>query len=333
LKPLVTDDGVLIRVRATAVTTADWRMRASAFPRLFWLPGRLWLGLFRPRNPVLGMDFSGVVEATGKNVTRFRPGDEVFGSTSANRRGAHAEYVLVGESDAVVKKPECLTHEEAAAIPFGANCALQFLRDFAGLKSGQRVLVVGASGTVGSWAVQIARHLGAHVTGVCSTGNVGLVHSLGAERVRDYTAGPFLGDSGSYDVVFDTIGVTTFAEVSPALTDTGTFLPLETGVRELLQALFSPRRGKKLKYAVSSNRRDTLEEIVSFIEAGAIRPVVDRVYPMTEIVAAHRRVERRHKRGSVIVSLNGAVAASSSHCPTDPGSPHPHSRSAPPALA
>src|SRR5262249_23036082 len=158
-------------VHAASVTTADWRFRASKFSPLFWLPGRLLVGLFRPRHPILGMDFSGVVAETGKDVTRFRVGDHVFGAAHWQRMGAHAEYVAVEESGAIIHKPPFLTDQEAAAIPFGANSALAFLRDFASVQPGQRVLVVGASGGVGVWAVQLARHLGAEVTGVCSARN------------------------------------------------------------------------------------------------------------------------------------------------------------------
>src|SRR4051812_12007447 len=164
------DEG-LVRVIASSVTTADYRFRASVFPRIFWLPGRLMIGLFRPRDAILGMDFSGVVEATGSRVTRFRRGDRVFGATSPQRRGAHAEYVALPESGAIVHKPACLSDVQAAAVPFGANSALAFLRDFAQVRPGQRVLIIGASSGVGSWAVQLARHLGAEVTGVCSARN------------------------------------------------------------------------------------------------------------------------------------------------------------------
>ncbi|NUP08946.1 MAG: NAD(P)-dependent alcohol dehydrogenase [Polyangiaceae bacterium] len=300
-RPRMKDDDVLVRVHAASVTTADWRFRASAFPGGFWLVGRLMVGLLRPRNPILGMDFSGVVEETGKRVTRFRVGDRVFGSASG---GAHAEYLAVPGSAPMIHKPDGLTHEQAAAIPFGANTALAFLRDIAKIRASQRVLVVGASGGVGVWAVQLARHLGAEVTGACSTRNVELVASLGAHHVVDYTAGPLAEPGADYDLIFDTVGVTTFAGCKPALADAGTYLPLNASVRQLVQALFtSSGKGKKLKAGISSNSSESLETAVGLIEAGALRPVIDKVYPMTEIVEAHRRVDSRHKRGSVIVAL------------------------------
>jgi len=302
--PAIRADEVLVRVRAASVTTADWRFRASRFPRVFWLPGRLMLGLFRPRNPILGMDFSGVVEAVGSGVTRFRPGDPVFGATDPMRRGAHAEYVAVRESGAILHKPPSLEHHEAAAIPFGANSALAFLRDFGKVEAGQRLLIVGASGGVGVWAVQLARHLGAEVTGVCSARNAELVRSLGAQRVVDYGSEAYARPGDEYDLIFDTVGVTTFAACRDALSERGTYLPLNGGLREIVQAIRSSRSaGKKVMYAVSKNTREDLELIVGLIESGALEPVVDQVYPMDRIAEAHRHVESRHKRGSVIVTM------------------------------
>ncbi len=305
--PRLKRDQVLVRVRASAVTTADYRFRASVFPTPFWLPGRLMLGLFRPRNPVLGMDFSGVVEAVGSAVSRFRVGDAVFGATEPMRRGAHAEFIAMPESGAIIHKPESLTHQQAAAIPFGASCALDFLRDVARVQAGQRVLILGASGAVGVWAVQLARQLGAEVTGVCSTRNLELVRSLGAHHVLDYTAGSLFPEGKTYDLIFDTAGITSFANCRAALSDNGTYLPLESGLREMGQVLVtSLRRGKKVRFSVSKNTRQGLEQIVELIASGALTPVVDRVYPMQEIADAHRHVESRHKRGSVVVAMGAA---------------------------
>jgi NADPH:quinone reductase-like Zn-dependent oxidoreductase len=302
--PAIRADEVLIRVRAASVTTADWRFRASVFPRVFWLPGRIMLGLFRPRNPILGMDFAGVVEAAGSGVTRFRPGDRVFGATHPMRRGAHAEYVAVKESGAMVHQPASLDDHQAAAIPFGAGSALAFMRDFGKVQPGQRVLIVGASGSVGSWAVQFARHFGAEVTAVCSARNLELVRSLGAHRAVDYASEAYAEAGDGYDLIFDTVGVTTFAGCRDALAERGTYLPLNGGLREMVQAVFRSRNaGKKVKFAVSENTREALELIVGLIESGVLRPVVDQVYPMDRIAEAHRHVESRHKRGSVIVAM------------------------------
>ena len=308
-RPEVKADEVLVRVHAASVTTADWRFRRAAFPGGFALAGRLMLGLFRPRNPVLGMDFAGTVVATGKDVTRFRLGDRVFGSTNPMRRGAHAEYVAVKESDAVAHTPASLTHAQAAAIPFGGNSGLAFIRDFGRVQPGHRVLIVGASGGVGVWAVQIARHLGAEVTGVCSTRNLELVRSLGAHHVVDYTTGQ-LGEPGKqYDLIFDTVGVTTFAGCKAALTEKGLYLPLNSGLAEMGQALLTAfSRGKRVKHAISKNTREGLEALLTLIASGAIKPVIDAVYPMNQIVAAHRHVEGRHRSGSVVVTMEPLAA-------------------------
>lgn len=304
-RPAIRRDEMLVRVKATAVTTADWRFRASEFPGVFWLPGRLMVGLFRPRNPILGMDFSGVVEDIGPDVTRFRPGDRVFG---AAKGGAHAELVAVSESGAVLHKPQSLSDEEAAAIPFGGNSALAFLRDVGGLERGQHVLVVGASGAVGTWAVQLARHFGAEVTGVCSAPNADLVRALGAHRVIDYRQGPICRAGDGYDLVFDTVGVTSWGACKDALAERGLYLPLNGGLRDMWNALVTAlRRGKRAKFSISKNTREGLEELTSLIAAGAVRPVVDRVYPMAHIADAHRHVEGRHKRGSVIVSIGAGA--------------------------
>jgi NADPH:quinone reductase-like Zn-dependent oxidoreductase len=309
--PVARNGELLIKVHAASVTTADWRFRASAFPSGFGALGRLMLGLFRPRNPVLGMDFSGTIVKTGEGVTRFRVGDAVFGSTSAMRRGAHAEYVAVAESGAIARKPPSLTHQEAAAIPFGGNAALAFMRDFGDVQPGQQVLVVGASGAVGSWAVQIARFLGATVTGVCSARNADLVLSLGARQVVDYTAASLVDTECRYDLIFDTVGVTNFQNCKVALTDKGVFLPLNPGLREIWQALLTARgRGKRVKFAVSENHSSLLETLLNLIETRAARPVVDAVYRMDQIAEAHRHVEGRHKRGSVLVTMHAAGGSS-----------------------
>jgi NADPH:quinone reductase-like Zn-dependent oxidoreductase len=304
-RPGVEADEVLVRVHAAGVTTADWRFRTATFPRGFRALGRLMLGWFRPRNPVLGMDFSGTVVAVGERVTRFEVGDPVFGATSPLRRGAHAEFLSIREGGAILRKPASLTHQQAAASPFGGNAALAFLRDFGRLQRGQRALIVGASGTVGTWAVQIARHLGAEVTGVSSTGNVDLVRSLGAHRVIDYSQGPIIEAGQRYDLIFDTVGVTSFDECRGALSDRGLFLPLNCGPREIYQAILTAfGRGPRVKYAVSQNTREGLETLVELIGSGAIRPVIDRVYPISQIAEAHRHVEGRHRRGGVVVEFS-----------------------------
>ncbi len=299
-KPTIGESYILVRVRASAVTTADWRIRAAAFPGVLWLPGRLMFGLFRPRNRVLGTDFAGEVVETGPSVTRFRPGDRVFGFAG---KGAHAEFVAVPETGAVVATPEALSDEEAAALPFGGLSALVFLRDFAGLKAGQRVAIVGASGNVGSYAVQIAKALGAEVTGVASGRNAELVRSLGADRFVDYTRDDVTAEDSRYDVIFDTVGATDFVRARRALTPNGLFLPLNFGLREMLQALRSKIfGGPRVVTAVSGDTWEDLESLVAMVSEGALRPVVDSHYPLERITDAYRRVEGRHRRGAVVLS-------------------------------
>lgn len=306
-RPAIGDDQVLVRVYATTVTTADWRFRASAFPGILWLPGRMVAGLFSPKNPILGMEFAGRVVARGSNVTRFGLGDEVFGFADM---GAHAEYVAVDAAGAITRMPGGLGYDEAAAVPFGALSALVFLRDFAKVKPGQKVLIAGASGGVGVFAVQLAKHLGAHVTGVCSTANTELVLSLGADRVIDYTKEDYAAAAEAYDLVLDTAGTTSFARARRVLKPHGVFLPIEFGAREIAQAALTRLGGgRRVLIGISGDSRQDTEHLAGLLETGEIRPVVDSRYPFERIADAHRRVESRHKRGSVVVLVAGAEEA------------------------
>lgn len=299
-KPEPKDGELLVEVHASAVTTADWRIRASAFPGYAWLPGRLMFGLFRPRNRVLGTDFAGKVAAMGPNVTGFAIGDEVFGFSG---KGGHAEFLTLAADGAIAAKPKKLDFAEAAAVPFGAMSALVFLRDFAKVQPGQKVLVNGASGGVGVFAVQLAKHFGAEVTGVCSTGNIKLVKSLGAKHVIDYTKEDFAGTGMQWDVILDTVGKTSFSQCRTALTPEGRYVPLEFGFREIVQALAtSMSKGQRVLVGVSGDTKEDIEFIAGLLQAGKLKPVIDRRYPLKKIADAHRRVESRHKTGSVIVT-------------------------------
>lgn len=301
-EPVIADNQLLVAVHASSVTTADWRLRASAFPGGMWLAGRLMTGLFRPRNRVLGMEFSGVVARTGSKVTRFATGDAVFGNAGS---GAHAEYLAIDEDGALAAKPPALSHAEAASLPFGAVTALVFLRDFARLKSGQRILIIGASGGVGVHAVQIARHMGAHVTGVTSTDNVKLVADLGADRVVDYRKEDLNEIGGNFDLVFDTAGIVRFARARRLLNADGLFLPLEFGIGDVLTALRCAitRSRQRIGLHVSGDAQADVEAIADMAATGALNPVIDSRYPLSEIGRAHERVETRHKRGSVIIDV------------------------------
>lgn len=305
-RPEIGDGQILVQVFATTVTTGDWRIRASAFPGLLWPVGRMVAGLLRPRSPVLGGEFAGRVVARGSDVTRFALGDAVFGFSMS---GAHAEYVAIDADGPVAPKPARLGYGEAAAVPFGALSALVFLRDFAKIRAGAKVLVTGASGGVGVHAVQIAKHFGAEVTGLCGTDNVELVASLGADRVVDYRTQD-IGDIGeTFDLVLDTAGVLSFSRARHLLRPKGIFLPIEIGGREIVQAAlgcFSRGRlfsGRRVVIGISGTTRADLEYVAGLLDSGDLRPVIDSRYPLAGIADAHRRVETRHKRGSVVVDV------------------------------
>jgi NADPH:quinone reductase-like Zn-dependent oxidoreductase len=299
--PVAGPGEVLVEVHASSVTTADWRLRASAFPGGLWLPGRLVAGLFRPRHPILGADFSGRVVALGEGATGFAVGDAVFGHAG---HGGHAEYLTMSAAGPIAPRPRGLSHAEAAALPWGALAALVFLRDVLKLRAGQRLLIVGASGGVGAYAVQIARHMGALVTAVASGANRDLVLSLGADRFRDYRTESIPDPADRYDAIFDTVGALTFREARKSLTPRGIFAPLNFGLGDVPRALWSSvRSGPTMRIAVSGDTRADLDAIANMATSGALRPVIDRTYGLDDIVAAHIHVEGRHRRGAVILGI------------------------------
>jgi NADPH:quinone reductase-like Zn-dependent oxidoreductase len=252
----------------------------------------------------LGTELAGEVEAIGEAVTLFKKGDQVFGIGS-DRFGAYAEYACRPEKGALAIKPANLTYEEAAALPFGAGTALYFLRDMAKIKRGQKVLVNGASGGVGVYAVQLARHYGAEVTGVCSTANVELVKSLGADKVIDYTREDFTQNGETYDVIVDiVVGKTSFSRYKNSLKPKGLYLAVAGGLQEGVQMLWtSITGGKKVIFVSSTERKEDLVFLKDLVEAGKLKPVIDRRYPLEQTAEAHRYVDTGHKKGSVVITV------------------------------
>jgi NADPH:quinone reductase-like Zn-dependent oxidoreductase len=297
-KPSPKEKEVLIRIYATTVCAEDPDMRAS--------PGLN--GLSEPKNSIMGHYLAGEVEAVGRDVTRFSPGDQLYGSTGIRRLGTYAEYICVPEDGTLALKPTNMTYEEAAAVPNGGLTALPFLRDAGKIRSGHRVLINGASGCVGTSAVQIAKYYGAEVTGVCSGANLELVRSLGADKAVDYTAEDFTQTGETYDIIFDTVGKTSFEACKGSLKRRGVYLATVPTLPILLQAastLVSNKKVRVMATALRSARKKTKELVVlkELIEAGHIKAVIDRRYPLEEIAEAHRYVETGRKRGNVVITV------------------------------
>jgi NADPH:quinone reductase-like Zn-dependent oxidoreductase len=301
--PVPKPSEVLIRIHATTVTSADWRARSLNMPPGFRLLGRLVFGIFRPRQPILGTELAGIVEAIGRDVTRFRVGDEVIAFTGG-RFGCHAEYRAVAEDGMIVLKPANLSFEEAASISFGAAAALPFLRDKARIRPGERVLVVGASGAVGSAALQVSRHFGAEVTAVTSTPNVALVASLGAQRVIDYRKVDFATTGEAWDVIVDTTGTVPFRRCEKVLKPGGRLVAVRGSLWQWL-GLGGPSRrsGKQMISGVATAKPDDLRDIADMATRGDLKPVIDRIYRLEDAAEAHAHVDTGHKRGSIVLRV------------------------------
>jgi len=290
-KPAPKDNQILVRVHATTVTSGDCRMR-GADPFLV----RLFMGFTRPKRPILGGEFAGVVEALGKDAKQFKVGDPIFGAGIAT----YAEYTCLRDGGPRVIKPTSMTFEEAAAVSFGGLSALHFLKK-ANVRRGQRVLIYGASGAVGTAAVQLAKHFGAEVTGVCSTANLALVKSLGADRVVDYTKEDFASPA-AYDVVFDTVGKASFSKCLGSLKKGGVYLHA-VSLASLPRRLRSSLGGKWFVGGVASPKVEDVAFLKGLIEAGEFRSVIDRRYPLEQIVEAHRYVDTGRKKGNVVITV------------------------------
>jgi len=299
-KPVAKDNEVLIKIFATTVTSGDCRMR-KADPFAI----RVFNGLTRPgKTKILGNEFSGEIEEVGKNVKLFRKGDQVFGQTGMSL-GAYAEYISLSEDGTIAIKPSNIKYEEAAVIPFGGGTALHFLKK-GNISIGQKILIYGSSGSLGTAAVQLAKYFGAEVTGVCSTSNVKLVKSLGADKVIDYTKEDFTKNGQAYDIIFDTTGKSPFSGCLKSLKQNGIYLravhmALSSNVRGLWTSMTSR---KKVIGGVATELKENLVFLRELIEAGKLKQVIDRSYPFEQIAEAHRYVDLGHKKGNVAITVH-----------------------------
>jgi NADPH:quinone reductase-like Zn-dependent oxidoreductase len=297
-EPSIADNEVLVKVHAASIQQTDINFRKGT-PFL----ARVLAGLLKPKNQILGCDYSGTVEATGKNVDEYREGDEVYGPLN-KRTGTHAEYISV-TTEEVSLKPKNLTFVEAASVGVAGTIALQCLRDHGEIQQGQKVLVNGAAGGIGTFAVQIAKSYGTEVTGVCGTANLEMVKSIGADHVIDYTKEDFAARAGEYDIVFDAVRKSTFAKCKSALTSKGIYVTTEFGPGIMLQMrMNSNPNGKRMVGMLMNVDPQDLVVLTELIETGTIRPVIDRTYPLEEIADAHRYVEKGHAKGRVIVRIS-----------------------------
>ena len=303
-KPVPKANEVLIKIHATTVTTSDCNIRNLTFvPKLFHLPMRMQFGVTKPKNNILGFDLAGVVEDAGEDVTLFNNGDQVFGTTEP-AYGADAEFICLPEDGVLTHKPANMTFEEAATIPVIGNTALHFIRDLGNIQRGDKVLINGASGGIGTFAVQLAKYFGAEVTGVCSTTNLELVKSLGADQVIDYTREDFTQSGEIYDAILDAVGKSSFSRCKRSLTKTGVYLVTIPKPEVLLQIPWTSAMGsQKVIMDEAPAKIENLLFLKELIEAGKLKTAIDRRYRLEQTADAFRYVESGHKKGNVVITV------------------------------
>ncbi len=301
-KPTPKPNEVLIRTRAATVSAGDCEVRSLKFPIYFQIPLRLVFGIINPRDKILGQELAGDVEAVGKDVTRFKVGDVVFGSPGLSF-GAYAEYTCISETTAIIIKPSNMTYEEAAGMPIGGLEALYFLRQ-GNIQAGQKVLINGAGGSIGTVAVQLAKSYGAEVTAVDSTGKLDMLRSIGADHVVDYTREDFTQSGETYDVIYDVVGKGSFSGSVQSLKPNGRFLLGNAGLPQIIRGRWvGLSSSKKVIMGTANHNIQDLTQLKALIEAGKIKAVIDRRYPLEQMAEAHRYVESDQKKGNVVITI------------------------------
>lgn len=309
--PKIKTNEVLIKVHAASVSSGDWRARSLNLPKGFGLLGRLIFGIFGPRQPILGSELSGTIEAIGASVSRFKVGDEVFAFPDIGM-GSHAQYRAMKEDGFILQKPENLSFAEAASLCFGGTAALSFLRDKCGIQPHEKVLIIGASGSTGSAAVQIAKSFDAEVTGICGSSNVALVKSLGADHVIDYTREDFTKNGKTYDIILNCNSEISFSDVENSLNPRGRLALILGNFKQMLNLERAPKKfGKKVITGVALTKLEDLKLLAKLATSGKFKPVIDQTFPFEAAQEAHALVDSGHKRGNVVLMMHGGSSHNS----------------------